>query len=127
MRLPENLAPGLGWPIDIHTLPSDAFLQLPPNIPPFWVPNRANWCDIYLAGHRNGLLDAGPYIEQGGTYDFQPGDETFYTKYTNASNFAVGVYMNDAGYSLLDTEMAGDLYTLAHSSSGSKNTAKKWW
>ena len=38
---------------------------------------------------------------QFGTYDFQrnASENTFYTQYTNASNFGVGVYLNGAGFS----------------------------
>lgn len=68
-------------------------------------------------------------IGQFGTFDFQrnKSEGVYYKLYVNASNFAVGVYMRGAGFSLWETKILGELYAYTHSSgAGDKNQAA-WW
>jgi hypothetical protein len=69
------------------------------------------------AGEANGLSDAKAYIGKYGKFDFQRNKgggasqiNTFYTEYVHASNFAVGVYMNGAGYDWKSTKFYGDIF-----------------
>jgi hypothetical protein len=57
-------------------------------------------------------------IAQGGTYDFQRDviQQKFYYPYVHAANYAVGVYMAGAGYSLPATLFFAKLYALRNSS-----------
>ncbi len=73
----------------------------------FYAPQSFNPNEIQNAGAAegpvNGLLDAGRAVGYRGAYDFQrvtnaSGGFTFVSAYTNASNFAVGLYLTGAGY-----------------------------
>jgi RHS repeat-associated protein len=107
----------------VFTVPPDAE-WVDPYGAPFWAPDGTNWCDIYWAGKRHGLLGADKYIGRYGQYDFQRSADNFYYQYISASNFAVGVYMNGAGYSLMHTLELGAL--AGHSLSTYERDAL-WW
>jgi hypothetical protein len=73
----------------------------------FYAPPSLNPAEIQNAGAAEGpvtgLLDAGRAVGYRGGYDFQrvtnsSGGFTFVSAYTNASNFAVGLYLTGAGY-----------------------------
>ena len=80
----------------------------------FDAPAKADWATIYQAGKANGMnpMAALRAIGQFGTFDFQRDEAAgvLYNKYVNASNFAVGVYMRGAGFSLWETKILGELY-----------------
>jgi hypothetical protein len=69
-----------------------------------------------------------------GSYDFQRNGgkgkcpvNIFYPAYTDASNYAVGVYMNGAGYSFgQTTAIAGGFANLFSSNAGSARQ-QQWW
>jgi RHS repeat-associated protein len=72
----------------------------------FYAPLSFDIAKIEAAGQANGLnpfaLNAN--VGQYGTFDFQrsrdsAGNTTFYSGFTNVSNFSVGVYLQSAGYS----------------------------
>jgi hypothetical protein len=67
-------------------------------------------------------------IAQEGTYDFQRDapHEKFYDHYVPAANYAVGVYMAGAGYSLEDTRAFAKLYALRHSSNYDAQDQLSW-
>lgn len=66
-------------------------------------------------------------IGQGGTFDYQRHDGTFYIAYTHASNYAVGVVMYGAGYSKDETIAIGAAYAATHSSQGfTKEQEGRW-
>ena len=85
----------------------DARPFIAPNGQIFLAPARANFDDVYTGGETNGTLGINDAVGHFGTFDFQRNEgkgkcptNTFYPAYTDASNYAVGVYMNGAGYSL---------------------------
>jgi len=69
---------------------------------------------IYAAGQTNGqdILATNSAVGIFGTYDFQRRNGHFYKAYSDASNYAVGVYMAGAGYSCFDTLAVGTGYSL---------------
>jgi len=88
-------------------------------------PPRADYKKIYAAGRSIRHLSipeqkpiAREAIAQGGTYDFQreKSTMTFFPAYTNASNYAVGVYMAGAGHWETATLAIAEYYALRHSS-----------
>jgi hypothetical protein len=67
-------------------------------------------------------------IAQGGTYDFQRDvpNEKFYDAYVRAANYAVGVYMAGAGYSLPSTLFLAKLYALKNSTNYNAQDQEHW-
>jgi hypothetical protein len=61
-----------------------------------------------------------------GTYDFQRDDGKFYTSYTNASNYAVGVYMAGAGYSYETSIGIARFFANLYSSNAGAESQKAW-
>jgi hypothetical protein len=92
-------------------------------------PSRADFHKVYAAGRAIASLPLWSQIprirtalHQGGTYDFQrdPVHQKFFPAYTNASNYAVGVYMAGAGQSLSATLLFAETYALFNSSNYDK-------
>ncbi|MGH6840625.1 MAG: hypothetical protein ACREDV_00805 [Methylocella sp.] len=88
-------------------------------------PPRANFQEIYAAGERianwpllQQLDPARTALQQGGTYDFQRDvtTNTYFDEYVPAANYAIGVYMAGAGYSLALTYAIAQVYAMGHSS-----------
>lgn len=67
-------------------------------------------------------------IGQGGTFDFQrdPAQGLFYHAYKSAANYAVGVYVAGAGYSLADTFQLAQAYALFNSSNYGDPKPRNW-
>jgi hypothetical protein len=57
-------------------------------------------------------------LHQGGTYDFQRDEatNTYFDEYVPAANYAIGVYMAGAGYSLAGTYAIAQGYAMGNSS-----------
>ena len=64
-----------------------------------------------------------------GTYDFQrnAANNTFTGAYTDASNYAVGVYMQGAGYSLSQTIAIGQFFGHSMSSNAGDPRQQAFW
>jgi hypothetical protein len=124
----------------IREPPNDAKVVIPPDglpiragDPPTLLiaPPHADYRLVYAAGQAIAPLppfDQIPHIRtalrQGGTYDFQrdPIRQETQPVYANASNYAVGVYLAGAGYSLWAARKMAQAYALFNSSNyGSKN------
>lgn len=113
---------------DLATLaptPPGAVKATTPSGDAFWVPKDSNFNDVYQAGQSiqnkplsDQLTAIGNNIGHGGTFDFQRQGGAFNGNYTDASNFAVGVYMNGAGYSWPETKALGDIYAYTHDKNG---------
>jgi hypothetical protein len=80
-------------------------------------PPHADFRQVYAAGQAiaamaplDQILHIRAALRQGGTFDFQgnPIRQEAYPSYANASNYAVGVYMAGAGYSLWGTLHAAE-------------------
>jgi hypothetical protein len=124
----------------IREPPGDAKAVVPPDGVPvsggdpptlLIAPRHANYRQIYAAGKaiasaplpiQIALIRAN--LRQGGAYDFQrdPVRQETQPAYANASNYAVGVYMAGAGYSLELARGTAETYAFFNSSNyGSKN------
>lgn len=117
-----------------YNLPPGSLRFLSPDGTAFYGPANTNFGLIWLAGEiakNNGEANIkaviGHALGQGGTFDLQRSGANFYVKYTNAANFAVGVYMNGAGHSWLATLSAGTYYSMRHSSNGASAIQRYWW
>ncbi|MFZ0932087.1 MAG: hypothetical protein WAN11_26040 [Syntrophobacteraceae bacterium] len=114
-----------------HELPSDAVPQLAPDGRTFFVPPDADFHEVYEAIKANGLdpIAASKAIGHFGTFDFQRQEDKnlLISEYTNASNFAVGVYMRGAGFSLQWTKFIAGLFALTMSSNAGDPNQSVWW
>ena len=94
----------------VHGTPTDAQNYTTPDGQNFQVPPNADFQAVFNSGYENGLLGAGDTVGHYGTADYQrnegggkQGLDYFYQAYTDASNYAVGVYLGAAGYSSEET------------------------
>jgi hypothetical protein len=129
----------------VHGMPLGAKMVIPPDGIPvadedsstktLMAPPHADLRSVYSAGRAIASLPiAEQYgriraaIGQQGTYDFQRDvpNLKFYDAYTPAANYAVGVYMAGAGYSLDTTRMLAKLYALRHSSNYNTQDQLEW-
>lgn len=115
------------------TPPGAAILKTADDFP-FYAPAGTDFNEVYQAGQKirgkslSDQLDAiGRDLGHGGTYDFQRQGGTFNKNYQNASNFAVGAYMNGAGYSWPETEAISSLYAIGHGRPDIIPGDKPWW
>jgi hypothetical protein len=117
--------PADGVPISDKDSPTN-FLMAPPD---------ADFRQVYAAGQAIASLPLSEQysrvrsaIAQEGTYDFQRDvpNQKFYDAYVPAANYAVGVYMAGAGYSLNTTRLLAKLYALRHSSNYSTGDQLDW-
>jgi hypothetical protein len=69
----------------------------------------------------------GAAVGQGGLYDYQRNGDIFYPAYTNASNYAVGVLMQGAGYPQWETDLIGGAYASMYSGQGWTALQTEWW
>ncbi|TWB39022.1 RHS repeat-associated core domain-containing protein [Nitrospirillum pindoramense] len=66
-------------------------------------------------------------VGHGGMYDFQRNGQSFIRAYTYASNYAVGIVMNGAGYSLSQTmDIAGGFAGMFSSNAGDPAQVSAW-
>ena len=107
----------------------------------FNAPPGANFHTVYKAGNYTGTLNI-PFkwnqinsdVGHFGNFDFQrqihflqPDNFDFILAYTDSANYAVGVYMNGAGYSLDETiNVSGGFAKLFSSNSGDPQQLKMW-
>jgi hypothetical protein len=110
-------------------VPEDAVLVTAGDGTSFNAPPYANFGKIYAAGQANwqNPIAAQFAVGQFGTYDFQRDDGMFYSEYTDASNYAVGVYMAGAGYSYEATIAIGSTFASQYSSNAGSERQKTWW
>jgi hypothetical protein len=110
-----------------HETPVDAVDLAAGDGTMFLAPPRANFGDIFAAGAAGGLIGAPSAIGHFGNFDFQRDGNTFYSAYTDASNYAVGTYMAGAGYSLQETIAIGRLFAQGYSSNAGSQAQEGWW
>ncbi len=86
---------------------------------------------MYDAGKANRLdpIAAQRAIGHFGTVDFQRDkvNNLFIEEYKHASNYAVGVYMRGAGFSLRETKIIAGLYARMKSSNADDPEQQTWW
>jgi hypothetical protein len=131
----------------VHGLQPDSVVVTPPDGVPIEdehsdsptgkliAPPRANFQEVFAAGKEIASLSLSQQqqrghdaIAQGGAYDFQRDVPhlKFYEAYEHASNYAVGVYMAGAGYSLQLTYLIAKYYALRHSSNYDAQDREQW-
>jgi RHS repeat-associated protein len=99
----------------------------------FWAPKSSNFCLAYYAGQENSLVigfsvaAADAAIGHFGTFDYQRNGNNFYRAYVDASNFAVGVYMEAAGFTYQELSTIGTLFHFGTLSSGDLANQQAWW
>ena len=86
----------------------------------FYAPPSFNPNKIIQDGQIGGLSDAGRAVGYAGAFDFQrmsnaSGGETFFSAYSNASNFAVGLYLAGGGYNSGLASVISNGYSLLNS------------
>ncbi len=98
----------------------------------FWAPSQTDWSDVYAAGQANGEWDVvGGFndLKHFGTFDLQRDASlwTFYSQYTDASNYAVGVYLNGAGFSYQMTIDIASQFASSMSINAGSERQVYWW
>jgi len=113
----------------VRSVPEDAVSLAAGDGTPFYAPPYANFRKVYAAGQANwqNPITAFSAIGQFGTYDFQRDNGIFYPEYTNASNYAVGVYMAGAGYSYDATIAIAGAFASHYSSNAGAESQTTWW
>ena len=119
----------------VHDKPDGTVIYYTGDQKELLAPFEANWQDVYDAGKADGgdPFKAGVAIGHFGTFDFQRKvDENtnrayFFHQYENASNYAVGVYMNGAGFSLKWTIIYAKAYAHSLSSNADAPDPSIWW
>jgi len=111
----------------VHEAPKDAVEFKSGDGATFLAPPKADFNQVFAAGQANGALGANAAVGHFGTFDFQRDGNTFYSAYTDASNYAVGVYMAGAGYTLDQTIDIGRLFAFGYSSNAGAAAQREWW
>ena len=113
----------------VHGSPKDAVELKSGDGAKFLAPPKADFNQVFAAGRAKGssLLSGIAAIGHFGTFDFQRDGDNFYTAYADASNYAVGVYMAGAGYSLKNTIFIGKFFARAFSSNAGVKAQEDWW
>jgi hypothetical protein len=131
----RSVSANSGKPNHVHGVPKDAIVVTRPDGTTIddpdspnrklMAPPRANFKDVYAAGERianwplmQQIDPARTALQQGGTYDFQRDEatNTYFDEYVPAANYAIGVYMAGAGYSLAGTYAIAHGYAMGNSS-----------
>lgn len=112
-------------------MPADAVPHLAPDGETFFAPPGADFRKIYEAGKASSLSPDAALraIGEVGKFDFQrrENQKLFIKNYTDASNFAVGVYMRGAGFSLEQTKFIAGLFAHTMSSNAGAPRQSVWW
>jgi hypothetical protein len=118
-------------------IPSNSQMFTAPNGKTFLAPSGTNFESVYNAGKTQGRANAINNVWQYKRYDFQrnggdgkqPGniDNIFYSAYTDASNYAAGVYMNGAGASLSETLNSAKIEALITRSENAGSPRQREW
>jgi len=119
------------------SVPDDAYIYTDMDQQEFYAPKDYDFSSVYVAGKKDagGFLGLGhasieavrKAVGQAGTFDLQRSHGVFYSAYTPASNFNVGVYMNGAGYSIPSMLALGVGYSLRHSSNPVAPDQLRYW
>ena len=131
----DSAAPGAKMGMfRVETLPADAVQYTAPDGTKFYAPPSANFSAAQAYGSKIANM---PFTERvaairaaigrGGIFDFQRSGDTFYPAYTDASNYAVGVLMQGAGYAEWETDLIAGGYAAIGSSQGWTTRQTEWW
>lgn len=113
----------------VHAVPDDAVPLRTGDGTQFYAPPYADFPRVYADGQAHWQNPVAAYLAiwQDGTYDYQRDNAMFYWAYTNASNYAVGVYMAGAGYSRDAMVTIGTFLANHFSSNAAANSQAPWW
>ncbi len=115
----------------VYGEPKDAVHYLTSEKQAFLAPPSANWQAVYDDGKENGRdpVAALKAIGHYGTYDFQRDEKQnlFYDEYKHTANYAVGVYMRGAGFSLPMTKIIAGGFARSMSSNAGDPKQSTWW
>ncbi len=134
----------------VHSPPAGAVCYTASNGQPFYAPAGTDWSVVYSTGQSDAstldnlyaigdtaagapLVDAyltDRAVGTGGLFDYQRdyATNTFYNVYTDASNFAVGVYgAGGRGWSPDELISTGDTFYYASGSTSNLNVLHTWW
>lgn len=92
-------------------------------------PAIANWSVVQTAGLASGGNPIGIYATAGfnGMFDYQRHDGSFDGRYTNASNYGVGVFMEGAGFSRRVTVNIASTFAKIYSSNAGSPAQIQFW
>jgi hypothetical protein len=115
-----------------NEVPPDAVHYIRGDDDEFYAPPHADFKVVYKTGVNDGLANykaANKAIAQGSAFDYQRDivNKIFHSCYTDASNYAVGVYMQGAGYSKSEMLIIGLWYALNNSKNAGSLHQIHWW
>jgi hypothetical protein len=110
-----------------HDVPKDAETVNAGDGESFLVPPKTSFLEVYAAGQTDGLTGVNSNVGHFGRFDFQRDGDTFIDAYSNASNYAVGVYMAGAGYTWNETFLIANAFAHIMSSNAGSLTQQAWW
>jgi hypothetical protein len=115
-------------------LPKGYYLSCSVGDQAFLAPTAFNIRSIEAVGKANGLnpIAVNAYVGHYGTFDYQrsrdtAGNTTFYSGFTNVSNFDVGVYMQAAGYSRTASSTIAEGFARLFSSNAGDPLQRLFW
>ncbi len=113
----------------VNDVPDDAVSLTAGDGTQFYAPPYAEFAKVYADGQAHWQNPVAAYfaIWQYGTHDYQRDNGIFYSAYTTASNYAVGVYMAGAGYSRDAMITIGTFLAGQFSSNAAADTQAPWW
>jgi hypothetical protein len=116
-------------PTIVHDVPDHDVSLTAGDQSQFYAPPDADFPAVYADGQARWQNPLAAYfaLKHFGAYDFQRQDGKVYLAYTNASNYAVGVYMAAACYSYDATIAICTTVANLISSNADANTQAPWW
>ena len=118
----------------VDSIPPGAETFVAPDGTKFLAPAMADFEKVYASGQtllnqnqKDWISYINDKVGQFGEFDFQRSDGLFYSQYTNASNYAAGLFMSGAGFSYRDTIAIAGGYAISHSSGGVTANRIRWW
>jgi RHS repeat-associated protein len=117
-----------------HNVPMDAVTQQLPSGQIVYTPPSANFQSVFDTAQTVGSVGIKTAVGQYGMFDYQRNEgagklatNNFYPAYTDASNVAVGVYMNGAEYGPKEIHVIGYIYAVTHSSNAGTPAQNAMW
>ena len=110
-----------------HDAPANAVSRVAGDGHSFLAPQSADFPTVFATGRAEGLAGASANLGYWGRFYFQRDGDNFIHSYTDASNYAVGVYLAGAGYSLNATYMIANTFAFSMLSNAGSKAQSEWW